>query len=419
MTRRNITLWLVVGLMILAALLTACDSNDDDDGEAAGFVHIEVGAAETQAAQTATAHADPTETPGPEPTASITPTPYVRPTDEAGIPDGDTVITRIGNTEITLDDYRTRVRFERYRLMYPILKLTEKYGPERVLDLTIDTNWVVEALFATLGESYSFGGQTQRVMVIEAITFQEAQRRGMEVDPFIFDANLAEYLGLLVGEGGALPPEYDTLYPEFLDGIDTFAGMTEENFHRIIRAQTLYDQLEFIISQEADLNPDSAVVGVEMEDVIVEHEDEADDIAQRLIQGERLQDIMASLGYATDGATSRVLRLSDQNLPEALLQTIFSADRGDVIGPVHIAQGWYVGQVGPEAIDMLSPEEVEDVREKHFLDWVEAQMDDPELIEDFDNWIDFTPQEPLPHDVSPLFRDENFTLPEEDAAQPE
>lgn len=420
MTRRNITLWLVAGLMLLATLLAACDSGGDDGDGNAGFVHVELGAEETKVAQTATARANPTATVGPTPTVTLTSTPYVRPTDDPDM-DGDMVITRVGNVEITLDDYRARVRFERYRLMYPILKLTEKQGPEKVLDLTNDANWVVESLFTTLADSISFGGQTQRLMVIEAIALQEAIDRGIEVDPYIFEANVAEYLALLVGVGGALPPEYDARYAEFLEGIDKFAGMNEEDFHRIVRARTLYDQLRFIISQEANLNPEETAVGVEMEDAIVGTQEEADDIAYRLVQGEPLQEIMESLGHdQVSPATSRILRYNDQNLPEALLEQIFTADEGDIIGPAHIAQGWYVGKVGPEAIDALSPDEIEDVRERHFLDWVEAQMDNPDIVEDFDNWINFTPEEPLPLDVSPLFHDDNFILPEPEATpQPE
>lgn len=413
MTRRKSTLWLVVGLVALAALLAGCgdDANGEEDP---GYIHVEVGAEETQIAQTAIARANPTDTPGPPaPTASLTPTPYARPTDTDNTPPGDTVITRVGSTEITLGEFQMRVRFERYHLMYPVLKLTEKYGPERVLDLTNTENQYVASMFTTLADSYSFGGQIQRIMVIEEVAFQEAQQRGIEVDPHLFDANLVEYLGLQVGEGGALPPEYETRYPEFVAGIEQFAGMSEEQFRRIVRAQTLYDQLEYMIGQEADLNPAAAAVGVEMQDVVVASEEEAAGIATRLMQGERLQDIMLSLGYEqTNADTSRVLRRSDEALPEELLQAIFAADQGDVIGPVLIPQGWYVGKVGPEVIDMMSPKDIDEARDQYFLDWVEGQMDDPDMVEDFDNWIEHTPQEPLPQDISPLFRTENFTLPE-------
>lgn len=411
MKQRSVMIGVVLGIMILAGGLAACSSQSDSDTP--GFIHIEEGAAETEVAQTAAALRNPTATPGPTPTPTLTATPYVRPTDDPAV-DGDTVITRVGNDEITLAEYRRRVRFDRYRLLFPIVKLAEKYGTEELLDLTRQENWYLTSLFTTLADSYSLGVQSHRIMVIESIAFQEARRRGLEVDPYRFDAKLGEWLGVQVGEGGKLPPEFDTRYEEFIAGIETYADMTEEEFRRIVRAQTLYDQLEFLIGQEADINTSSeATVGVKVQDIMVQNQAEAELIAMRLQDNEPLRDIAQSLGYqpATED-TDRTLRRGDEALPDYVLEAVFQAQPGDVIGPVRIPEGWYVAKVGTEVVDMLSPQDVEALRHEYFLDWVEAQMDDPDLVVDYDNWLSHTPQEPLPHDVSPLLRDENVTLPE-------
>lgn len=414
MQRRHIvTGWLVIAVL-LALALAACGS-DDDTSDQNGFIHIEEGLAETQFAQTAVAVESqrPTETPGPTLTPSVTPEPYILPTDPPDL-DNDLAITRVGDEEITLGEYRKRVRFDRYRLLYPVVKLAEKYGTEQLFDLTKEDNWYVSSLFATLADSYSLGAQSHRVMVIEEIAMQEAQRRGLEVDPFRFDANMAEWLGLQVGDGAQLPPEFQARYDEFIAGIDTYANMSEEEFRRIIRAQTLYDQLKFLIQQELDLNASQeTTVGVAMEDIIVQGEAEAQVIAQRLTEGEALRDIALDLGYTPASEdTARVLRIGDENLPRELLNVIFDADQGAIIGPVRIEQGWYVGKVGSQVLDVLQPADIDVLREEYFLDWIEAHMDDPDMVEDYDNWILETPQEPLPRDVSPLMRDENITLPQ-------
>jgi hypothetical protein len=38
-------------------------------------------------------------------------------------------------------------------------------------------------------------------------------------------------------------------------------------------------------------------------------------------------------------------------------------------------------------------------------------------VTDYQNWIDDTPQDPLPQDVSPLLRDENFIRPANEVQQ--
>jgi len=102
------------------------------------------------------------------------------------------------------------------------------------------------------------------------------------------------------------------------------------------------------------------------------------------------------------------VRRSDTTLTDEVKNALFSAQPGEVVGPFALQEGWYVGKVSQQMIDFLSPEEIDTLRQQHFLDWVEGQMDDPAVVTDYQNWIDDTPQDPLPQDVSPLLRDENF-----------
>ena len=399
-------------LAVFLVMLTACSS---DKSSTTGFVHVEEGADQTQATLTAIALAETPATPSPTATPQAVGTPYVIPTNT---PDEDPalVITRVGNTDITLAEYQRRVRFDRYRLLYQIIKLVEKYGTGQILDLTRSDNSYVSGLFDTLADSYSFGGQSHRLIVIDRIIEQEALRRGVEVSPEQFDAKLGEYLGLTVGEGGKLPPEADQRYQEFLQGLKTYANMSEEEFRHIVRARTLYSQLQLIISHEPGVIPDDkkARVGRDMQDIVVRTREEADTVVTRLEAGETISAISTSMGYtASDGSSSsRVLRWSDTGLTDEVLNAVFRADQGAIVGPFEVETGWYVGVVGQEVFDVLSPQDIDALRNEYFLNWIEARMDDPEYVQDFDNWVNFTPQEPLPQDVSPLLRTENFILPD-------
>ncbi len=402
---------ILVMLLCLIVLLAACSSSDDSGG---GFIHIDEGAVETQDAQTVVALANPSATPGPSPTPSATPEPYLIPTNA---PDAnpDTVITRVGTEEITLAEFQKQVRFERWFRLYQLVKLVEKHGADKILDLRKAENQWVSSLFATLADSNGFGEQVQRIMVIDAITLQEAIRRGVEVDPYQFDARVAQFLVLQVGEGGALPPEFESEYAEFIRQLKIYTGMTEEDFRRVVRARTLYSQLKFLISNEpgATAAAQEAAMGLQVQDLIIATEDEADAIIGRLEAGETVRDIAASLDMTPQSdAEWRIVSPNDESLPEDVRTAIFSAQPGDIVGPIETSRGWYVAIIGTMVRGNLSVEELDSVRERYFLNWVESKMDDPEYVEDFRNWAAYIPQEPLPQDVSPLLRDENVIMPE-------
>ncbi len=403
----------ILGIVVVSfvMLLAACGDDEKDQTPAGGY-HVEVGAAETQLAQTATAFANPTITPGPSPTPTMTSTPYTRPSLEPSV-DSDTVITRVGDEEITLDEFQQRVRFERWYRLYQIDKLVRKHG-FGILDLTKADNQTTASTFVTLADSLSFGNQVHRVMVVEAVASEEAKRRAMEVDPIQFEAKAAEYMLIVPGENGVLPAEYEGEYAEFVRQMEIYTGMSDETFRRIVRNQVYYEQLKFLKYQEPEAVAGAETqAGIEVQDILLDSEAQAAEVVQRLQAGEALAAIATALGKtpAEDASTSRILRREDPNLPEDVLVAVFSAKPGEIVGPFELANGWYVAQIIGEKLETVSPSELDELKEQYFLNWVEAQMDDPKLVTDYDNWFEYIPEDPLPMDVSPLLHDENFILP--------
>jgi len=404
MQYRKNGVFVVAGVIALA--LAACSSGG---GTSSQVIHVENTA--TPAAQ---ATARPSATPGPSLTPSVTSTPYHIPTNAPGF-DGDEVIARVGSQEITLEQFQKNVRFERWYRLYQLEKLVEKNGIEQVLDLRKPENESLISLFGTLADSNSFGTQVERILIIDAITLQEARRRGLEVNPDQFEARLVQYLGMTIGTDGQLPREFDAAYEEFLREMEIYTGMTEEEFRRIVRARTLYAQLQFLIGQEPEAiaSPDQTRIGKNVRDIMLSSEEQAQDVVARLEAGEALHDIAISLGLAVDSDDAeRLLSSSDTSVPAAVKNAVFGAAPGTVVGPIELEQGWYVAVVGDEVFDVLAPGDIEKLRQQYFLNWVESQMDDPEYVVEYDNWFEHIPQEPLPRDVSPLFHDENIILPE-------
>lgn len=389
----------------IALALGACSS---DSGSENGVVHVEDPG--TPAPQTT---ARPSATPGPSPTPTVTSTPYSIPTNAPDF-DGSTVIARVGSQAITLEQFQKQVRFERWYRLYQLEKVVEREGVEQVLDLRKPENASLISLFGTLADSNSFGIQVERIMIIDAIVLDEARRRGLEVNPAQFESRLGQYLSMTVGADGKLPPEFDAAYDEFLRQMKIYTGMTEEEFRRIVRARTLYSQLEFLMGQQPEaVAAQEARIGKNVRDIIVSSEEQAQDVIARLEAGEAMRDIATSLGFTADSEDSeRLLRWSDTSAPAAVKEAVFNAAPDTVVGPIPTEQGWYVAVVGDEVFDVPLPSELEEMRKQYYLDWVESRMDDPEYVVEYDNWFDHIPQEPLPRDVSPLFHDENIILPE-------
>ena len=407
--RRRSLIWGLMAALVLVLALTACGGNEPE------VIHEEVGADQTLAAQTEIAMANPTATEGPAPTPLPTGTPYVIPTPLPEM-DQDLVITRVGNEEITLGEYRKRVRMERFQPLWLLADRAERRGPKQVLDLTLQENVTTLSLFATLYTSRDFGREVQRIMIIDEIVLQEAARRRMDLDPYQYNNQLALFLGLTVGDQGELPDGWESRYEEFLQGLKTYADMSESEFERVVRARALYYQLQFLISQEPEALPEDSesISGMEVQDILLETEADAEAVITRLQAGEKIADIAADYGFtAAENADARLMGIGDQSVAPEVVEAVFAADPYTVVGPIETEQGWYVAYVLGAQYEALSPTEIQNYRQRHFLDWVEGRMDDPLLVEDFENWVEFTPDEPLPMDVSPLLTDEYVTMPEQ------
>jgi len=387
-------------LLIVALALAACD---DDSG----VTLQEAGVEETQ---TADARKYPSATPGPSPTPLPPPTPYASPTPPPDM-DGDMVLARVGTREITLDEFRARVRFERWYRLYQIKRVASRQ--QQVLDLTLAGNAWVSSVFATLADDKSFGKQVLRVMIIDEIALDEGADRGLEPGPQMVDSQVAQFMGATLADDGSLPEDYD----EFLQEMKRYSGLDEEDLRRIALSRAYYSVLKGLVGQEAEIDGDTeARIGTEVQDILLDTYPEAMEVVERLSSGEAMSDIAPDFGFnAAADETSRLLRWSDQNVDVDVLEAVFRAEAGDVIGPIATGQGFYVARVGDEVFDVLSPADIQALREQYFLDWVEARMDDADYVVnvvEFDAYEAYVPQAPLPQDVSPLLRSENIILPD-------
>lgn len=397
--------WLYVSIILIATVLSACGVEKATPVVVRPTQYV----TETAAAHQTQTHAPPTA--GPSPTPTITPTPYMTATTFPDA-DPDMIVAEVGNDTITLAEFQARVRYERWLPLYALKRRVDRFGPDRVLDLSLPENSQTMALLYTLGNTESMGEQTMNVMLTEQVILREAALRDLELDQTFFDGRVAARIGVELGPGGARPSDWDEAYQRFIEDMRLYTGMTEEQFVESMRALTYYDALQQEISRQFEIPVGEGITAVNVQDMLLDTREEALDVQRRLLDGETITAIAASYGLtAADGATERQIKRSEENLPDDIIDAIFAAEEGEVIGPFATEQGWYVARILDTELDTLEPADIQALRDEFFRQWIVERLDDPDYTTEYDNWQQFVPTDPLPQDLSPMMRDEFFNSP--------
>ncbi|MCB9436462.1 MAG: peptidyl-prolyl cis-trans isomerase [Anaerolineales bacterium] len=396
--------WLVIPVLFMM-VLSACGA----ERPTPVVYRPTIAVTETAAANQTLTHLPPTA--GPSPTPTVTSTPYQTATP---FPDADPamVVAKVGSREITLAEFQARVRYERWLPLQAIAKRLDKEGPSRILDFTRPETAQIQSLFYTLSNTESMGTQTMNAMLTEQVILREAALRDLELDKTFFDGRVAARIGVELGAGGARPRNWDEAYAVFIADMQLYTGMTEQQFIEHVRALTYYDQLSLIIG---DLAPDptaESITAVNVQDLLLDTREDAATVADRMRNGESILRIAVEYGLSpTADETERRVSRSD-DLPEDILNAIFAANEGDVIGPFATDSGWYVARIGGVELDIASPSDLDAARKEFVRLWIVEKLDDPTYTVNYENWMEFVPTDPLPQDVSPMMRDEFVTYPD-------
>lgn len=368
----------------------------------------------TQAAQTRIALTNAPPTSGPSPTPTQTSTPYMTATPFPGA-DPEAIVAEIGDdSTITLADYQARVRYERWLPLYAIDRNIEVLGT-RLLDLTLPENSNTVALLRTLNEDpVAFGAQVLDLMLIEAIVLAEAASRDLEVIQTVYDARIAARIGVTLGPNGARPANWDEAYETFIADMQLYTGMTEGQFLEVIRGLVFYEQLGDIIGEQAPL--EETAVGalpttITVSDITLNSQQDALEAIELLRGGAAPTTIASRFDVPGQSQAERAVTRGTEELPETVIDAIFDANIGDVIGPFPITGGWYIAVILDEELDILQPADIGAIQDDFYREWITERLDNPDIVTISDVWRDFVPSDPLPQDVSPLMRSENFIVP--------
>lgn len=274
--------------------------------------------------------------------------------------DLDLVIARIGDVEITLGDFATRIRYERLRYFYALEGLIGEYGPSLV-DLSDPNNQFAPQVRNDLSllTGIDFPSQLYDFMILEYLYAQEAKVRDIVADECALSNAWAQQLNLGALVDCELPEGFDEAQTEFLETAQMLTGISE-------------DTVEFLLLTHEILNPTMDAIGEEMEipdldavrsrHITVADEETAETVLERIQDGDEFLDLLTE--YSTDPAAlgnqgDMGLFGRGQMVPE-FEEAAFGAEIGQIVGPV-------ASQFGFHVIEVTDQQFTDSVQVRHIL----------------------------------------------------
>lgn len=316
---------------------------------------------------------------------------YTLPPDPEDV-DLDMVIGQVGDVDITLREFRDRVRYERFYYYYVMESIVGQAG-EGALNLNDPQNQFgnfLNDLLLALANEEEFAGPIYDTMLLERLYHQEAEAR----DVVATDCDTNRYWALLMNrqqefdqlqqtaaEGECpLPEGFEEDRTEFLNRATAFSGISEEAIQEFVLSRAEFDIVSDVIAEEVEV-PDVAIARTRQ--IAVEDEATAQEVLERLQAGEDFQELLLEYSPDDPGAQGNAGNLGTfargQMVPE-FEEAAFAAEVGEVVGPVESQFGFHI-------IEVLDQTTSETVTARHIL--LESEEDANDAIAVLERGADF------------------------------
>ncbi len=324
------------GMLALGLLVAACAG-------AAGPAPTASGDRPVAATTTTTAQADAVSAVvAAQPTA--TGTPYVRPTDDPGV-DPERVIATVAGHAITVEEFRNRVRYERWSMLDTLRRILEIAGLDAInVQDTADplTVTLINYLYP-LENAEAFAGQVLEAMLRERIVHQEFVERGLQPNTALLNNLWARLLEIEEASSGSLPDDFDARLGAFMDDLGRFTDIRELDLRFMLTVRSEYQAVEQAVGSEVAVDLEQ----LDVRQIVVSTEAEAEEIVALLNEGADFTALAeersidpgtrssgGDLGYFGRG----------QMIPE-FEEAVFEAEPGQILGPLQTRFGYHVVEV--------------------------------------------------------------------------
>jgi peptidyl-prolyl cis-trans isomerase D len=285
------------------------------------------------------------------------------------------VLATVFGEEITVEEYQTQVRYQRQMMIDTMEQYASLY--QLYTDPTVQqqiSNYITQIQYQ-LEDAEGFGQVIFNQMIDDILIKGEALDRGIEVT----EDEIIEEVGNPYGyypngyptplptatmeptdsgdettstetvEATPAPLPTSITYEEFQDSLSAELesyreyGVTDEVFYNMVEAQLYRQKLSDVLADGIDNMEDQ----VWARHILVEDEETAQEVLDRLAEGESFEDLATE--YSTDPSAATNFGdlgwFNDSAMIPEFSDAAFNAEVGDIVGPVETTYGFHIIEV--------------------------------------------------------------------------
>jgi parvulin-like peptidyl-prolyl isomerase len=275
--------------------------------------------------------------------------------------DPDMIIGQVGDEIVTLEMFWQRVRYSRLQTFDFLIGLAEERG-EAILDLANPENQFAPSVQAFLGQTVDevrFGEQAYNIMILDLLYHQEAQARAIEVTECQMNEAWINLLQMPPITECELPENFEAVRDAHVNNAVIFAGMTPEQVSRIVVSQAEAAAVRESLASELDAPTEPLV---RTRHIRVETLELANEALEKLQAGEDFEAVLQEYTIDTSvfGNGGDLGEFERGMMVEEFENAAFSAEVGEIVGPVQTQFGFHV-------LEVLDQREEEQVCARHIL----------------------------------------------------
>ncbi len=256
------------------------------------------------------------------------------------------VVATIGETDITLGEYATRLRYEYVRYYRAFEGLVAQEGPV-VLDLQSPQNQYAMAIVNVvnlLADKNQFPAEMYRTMILEELYRQEATARNIEITQCDRDTMWAGILQIELAEECVFPDDFATQKANYVAFVMGASGISEATLENIVVGRVAYNKVQEALKAEYIAEDQPAV---RTRHIRVRDAELAQAVMERLNNGEDFMTVLADVTVDNNAAGNRgdlgFVR-QGQFVPE-FDSAIFNNPVGLIQQPIQTQFGYHVIRV--------------------------------------------------------------------------
>lgn len=303
----------------------------------------------------------------------------------------------VNGVTIRTDEYQKRVRYERFRLDSYEAQIQQQLSQLDPNDASSEwlSQYLQQSLEQVQSQRVSLPQDVVQQMIDEELIRQEAARRGITVSASEVQQAIEEWFGfqrnpptptptpitatetITVTPTPTTPPmteaQFREEYARYLRILAERVGFSEQDLRRLFENRLLEQKLREAMAQEVE----SVVEQVHARHILVETREEAEEVRQRLLNGEDFatlaQELSQDPGSKDEGGD---LGWFPRGVMVAEFEeAAFSLPVGQISDVVETDYGYHIIEVLEREMRELDPSILQRRQEARFEEWLEEQRE--------------------------------------------